>query len=220
MSESLGTGLIDTSREMRFQPGTTRISRAHWTSWKRIYEKANESLGKAITQAPMSMPVVASIRSANRCRFLRPLRRPHQKEGVGPSPAILYHSPQFWLLACEAWKRAKDVMANDPESYEEDAVGAIILSATAAEGFINELQVFISGIRRACDIPDRVKVFARKHEEIEAIRSSTGDPSLSASHLLSGKVVDKGRNPYQRLRPAVRHTQPSRASQASTNRRA
>ena len=84
-----------------------------WTSSKRISRRPTN---------PWVRPSWSSYEHAG--GRVNPVREPMPVPPAAPSPApegsyrtLLgkpHHSPQFWLLACEAWKRAKDVMANDP----------------------------------------------------------------------------------------------------------
>jgi hypothetical protein len=112
-------------------------------------------------------------------------------------PSYYLHSSYIWQLARDARDRARDVVADNPDASAADAISAIILSAAAAEGFINELSEL--GIQKypGHSIPASFEAFGQRIQELENERSSTLDKFLAAAPLLSSTKFEKGRNPFQ-----------------------
>ena len=111
-------------------------------------------------------------------------------------PTYYFHSPHIWQLVREARDRAIAIVEKDPDATAADAITAIILSAAAAEGFINELAEFCIPKRPDEHHPESLVKFGQKIQELERERSATLDKYL-ATDLLSGTEVKKGENPYQ-----------------------
>jgi hypothetical protein len=112
-------------------------------------------------------------------------------------PTYDIHSPFIWLLAHEARDRAKASVANDASISAVDAIAAIILSAAASEGFINELSELCIPRFSDSHSPAQVPQFAQKIQELEQDRSSSLCKYLAAAPILSGTQFNKGENPYQ-----------------------
>jgi hypothetical protein len=126
-------------------------------------------------------------------------------------PSYFVHSPQIWLLARDARDRATAAIQKEPKAYAVDAVTAFVLSASAAEGFINELAGICRLRLRDSALPAGVAAFAEMHEELERQSVGTLTKYLMASYTLSRAMFDKGKNPYQdfallfRLRDLLMH---------------
>jgi hypothetical protein len=115
-----------------------------------------------------------------------------------------FHANVLWRMACEARDRATTLLAQQPDAAATDVTVAIVLSAAAAEGFINELAEmchpdFTGARHHGVRVPQNVSSFGEAMREIEKNRGSTLFKYLMASYTLSGTMFDKGANPYQDL---------------------
>lgn len=105
-------------------------------------------------------------------------------------------------IACAARDRAIETEKSNPDAFPGDATVAIILSAAATEGFINEVPTFI---RKLCNpmaqpfrkLTPQMATFADALIELEKNRASPKVKYIVASLLLSGEPFDQGKNPFQ-----------------------
>ena len=129
-------------------------------------------------------------------------------------PAYYYHSPAIWMLARDARTRALDVVRANADSPAADAVVAILLAASASEGFINELAEMYIPKRPDSHLAASLINFGTTIQALEKSHTSTLDKYLAGAALLSGGPVDSGKNPYQdftllfTVRNAVMHVKP------------
>jgi len=108
------------------------------------------------------------------------------------------HAIGIWRIACQARDRAIAEAAQKPDEYTSDSLAALILSAAAAEGFINELGEILNPLSFPQeDIYSRYAPFHRAMREIEDARGRTELKYLVGSLTLSGTMFDKGMAPYQ-----------------------
>jgi hypothetical protein len=108
-------------------------------------------------------------------------------------------SNQLLIIAWGARDRAF-AAKTDQMNWSSDATIAIILSAAATEGFINELAELVNGRKKCADafrISPQVSAFGDALEEAERSRASIRLKYLIASQTLSGQMFDKGKHPYQ-----------------------
>jgi hypothetical protein len=126
--------------------------------------------------------------------------------------------------ACDARDRAADAARANLDDTQRDATVAIILSAAAAEGFINEVAAFVSemvgpGGFLADTLTAQWTAFASLLNELEEGHASPKVKYLAASVLL-GRPFDKGQNPFQdfallmRLRDDHMHLKPKASLRA------
>ena len=110
------------------------------------------------------------------------------------------HSIHLWGLACEARDRAIETASKDREAVAPDATVALILSAAAVEGFINELpeqchpnpnKIIIT------NVPETLRRLYSSIEEVERSRGSSQLKYLVASLVLSGTMYRKDSSPFQ-----------------------
>ena len=125
----------------------------------------------------------------------------------------------FWLVSFGLWNMARDASVRaglslpDPSSNPtSDATVAVVMAAASAEAFINELAYLLGRL----DEPEEPsKAFVAAVSQLEAERAPTTLKYLVASLILSGKMLDRGRQPFQdfsdlmRLRNAIMHLDPS-----------
>ncbi len=131
--------------------------------------------------------------------------------------AVLHaHSAQVWLTARDARDRAIESMNKNPNSWPEDAIVAIVLSAASTEAFINELaeSVAMTKVRLDETLSGELRAFADVADEIEESRGSLRLKYLMAAQTLRGSPFDKGTNPFQdfatlvTLRNDIMHLRP------------
>lgn len=104
-----------------------------------------------------------------------------------------FNSPYLWKMACEMLDEAKWV-EKQPTEMSSRAIIAVILAAAASEAFINELAAEVQKIR---DLASGLVAFGSVMREIEDARGSLALKYLVASHALSGKMFDRGAQPFQ-----------------------
>ena len=126
-------------------------------------------------------------------------------------PSFISKLPSSTLLilkmACEMRDEAKWV-EKQPTGMSSRAVIAVILAAAASEAFINELAAEVQKTR---DLASGLIAFGSVMKEIEDNRGSLALKYLVASQALSGKMFDRGAQPFQdfdllrRLRDLLMH---------------
>ena len=109
------------------------------------------------------------------------------------------NSPQLWLIANKARLRAKAVERLNPKADLVDAITALILSAAAAQGFINELASTCFDYRGEGDFPANLSAFAKAGLELEKNRATTLSKYDHAWEAISGVKPKRGQNPHQNL---------------------
>jgi hypothetical protein len=107
-------------------------------------------------------------------------------------PGFFFLSGQLFKVATDAYQRTKH--PSDPASLQTDALVAIVFSAAALEGFINEAVEFAALPRPKSP---SVALFADLAQEVEKSRGSTRLKFLLASGVFAGRVFNKGGQPYQ-----------------------
>ena len=132
-------------------------------------------------------------------------------------PTSHFHHLHLLLIAQGAAVRAAtaSVQAN---ALTDDALVAIIMSATASEAFINELADSVHVSRDsslyAGRISARLLACADILKEVEDAHGSVTLKYLVASFSLSGRTFETGKNPFQdfaeliKLRNAIVHLKP------------
>ena len=134
------------------------------------------------------------------------------------SSSISVHCFQLFIIAAEARKRAQVAMTTGPMALAPDALTSIVFAAFATEAFINELGAIlereaISGFQ---PIPKEYGAAARAIADAEGRKATTIDKVVAAHAALTGKAVDKGREPFQSfhrlmtLRDWIGHSKPQR----------
>jgi hypothetical protein len=122
-------------------------------------------------------------------------------------------------IAYDARDRAVETAKASPDDTHRDATVAIILSAAAAEGFINEASALVSQMSKPggvlpYKVTPQMAAFGSVLKDLEEGRASPRAKYLAASWLLSGQPFDEGRNPFQdfatliRLRDDLMHLKP------------
>jgi hypothetical protein len=118
------------------------------------------------------------------------------------SGALFFHSCRLLSFARDAAARARAEVASHPTRSPQDAVTAIVMSAVAAEAFINELGELgqtskgLSWVARTADT-QKLLEFGEAYEEIEGARGSLVLKFQIASKVLGGQFLPKGENPLQ-----------------------
>jgi hypothetical protein len=108
-------------------------------------------------------------------------------------------SNNLLVIAWQARNRAQ-AAKTEQVNWTSDATIAIIFSAAATEGFINELAELVRGRKQNPNlfrIPPNVCAFADAWEEVESSHGSIRLKYLISSQILSGAAFDKGSNPFQ-----------------------
>jgi hypothetical protein len=105
-----------------------------------------------------------------------------------------FNSPVLWKIAREMRDQAEWLKKN-PLGMSSRALVAVIFSAAATEAFINELASAVRGEGQS--FSPTLVAFSSAMQEIEDNRGSIALKYLIASQALSGKMFDKGANPYQ-----------------------
>ena len=131
-------------------------------------------------------------------------------------PRYTYHDGLLLRAAIDARDRARsDLATRGVNALTLDAVGAVILSAAAAEAFANELPGRINeAMRHAVPVTDELKACAEVITELEDAHAGTFSKFQFAVLTLSGKLPKKGAKPLQdfhqlcRLRNALVHPKP------------
>lgn len=118
--------------------------------------------------------------------------------------AFWMHSTMLWRIASSARDRAIAAVRENPEANPSDATIALVFSAMAAEGFINELATYCAAAAsheyvRSTKGPTVHQELGTTIAEIEKSKGSSLLKYLMASKILSGTMLDKGANPYQDL---------------------
>src|SRR5690242_16769809 len=114
--------------------------------------------------------------------------------GKGAIMFILCHN--LFGIAWEARDKAREAKT-DSNPFSSHATVAIIMSAAAAEGFINELAELAllwskgSGSGPFSLTPQE-RAFGEAYKEVEQSHGSVQLKYLIASQLLSGRMFDKG----------------------------
>lgn len=114
-------------------------------------------------------------------------------------PSYFLHSSQLWLIANQARQRAIDAAKESPDAPAVDAVVAIIFSAAAAEGFINELASCLIDGADAAFIPADLTQFAQTIQSLESTHKSTLIKYSQGWHTLAKRPIDETQNPYRDL---------------------
>ena len=133
-------------------------------------------------------------------------------------PSFNLHHLYLLLVAHAAAKRSVEDAKRQPDALTDDALVAIVVAASAAEAFINELAYYLRllGDTRADWAPVESELLACADvvNEIEVAHGSVTDKYLAASSVLSGSAFDKGAPAFQdfaclvRLRNAIMHLKP------------
>jgi len=132
-------------------------------------------------------------------------------------PTIHLHHVHLLLIAHQAARRAADDAAR-PNALTDNALVAIIMAATAAEAFINELADYLHVLRDSrawAPIPPTLVACADVVKEVADTHGSVTLKYLVASFALTGRTFDKGAPPFQdfaeliKLRNAIVHLKPS-----------
>jgi len=128
------------------------------------------------------------------------------KKGTAVADVASINSPNLLALAEEAAARAEAFLTSGrPGVHTRDAIPAILLSAAAAEAFINELaewlameRDFFKAAAEKCQLRmhDGLRSLADVLQEVEKSRGSLELKYLMASHVLSGKCFEKGAPPF------------------------
>jgi hypothetical protein len=105
-------------------------------------------------------------------------------------------------IACDARDRAVKAAKASPDDTHRDATVAIILSAAAAEGFINEASELVNQMSKPGgvlprDVTPQEAAFGQLLVDLEKGHASIKAKYLTASVLLSGRLFDQGCNPFQ-----------------------
>jgi hypothetical protein len=142
-----------------------------------------------------------------------------------PEPTIsvlsstLFHCGMLFHLASAARDRCEGGESSEKGALTEDAIAAIVLSASAAEAFINELAeetaihvnetaaakarvdktpIDVARIDTArSDAEARIELVAWTLQKLEDARAKTGDKFECASRVLGGRKPDLGGPPFQ-----------------------
>jgi hypothetical protein len=136
-------------------------------------------------------------------------------------PSVHIHHVHLLLIAQTAAKRAVED-AKRPNALTDDSLIAIVVAATAAEAFINELSYYLQllGDTRAhwAPIGSILLACANVIDEVEVARGPLQEKYLAASSALSGTAFDKGTSAFQdfeiliKLRNAIVHLKPGDAA--------
>jgi hypothetical protein len=132
-------------------------------------------------------------------------------------PSVHLHHLHLLLMAHGAAKRSVED-AKRPNALTDDALIAIVVAATAAEAFINELAYYLRllGETRADWAPVESELLACADvvNEVEDRRGPVTEKYHAASRALPGGAFDKGALAFQdfaclvRLRNAIVHLKP------------
>jgi hypothetical protein len=130
-----------------------------------------------------------------------------------------FYSRALLRMAYEAARRADASAAAAPDNSTDDALVTIVLAASAAECFLNDLVgtiQFLAGIEAKHwngDMP-RLAAIAEVLDMMEAERSQARSKYLTAAALLGCDAICKGKQPFQSfddlfvLRNAIVHARP------------
>ena len=127
--------------------------------------------------------------------------------------------PVYLTIAREARDKASEIMSRDPNSAPTDALVAIVMSALAAEAFINELawwaDMHTADIKiGASPALDLLRKVADELAVVEAQRGSTELKYQTTAEILSGSEFPRGGTTFQnfqslfKLRDMLVHLQP------------
>jgi hypothetical protein len=127
--------------------------------------------------------------------------------------------PVYLTIAREARDKAIEIMSGDPNSAPTDALVAIVMSALAAEAFINELAWWADmhtadieiGVSSALDL---LREVADALAAVEANKGPTELKYQTTAEILSGSAFRRGDTTFQnfrnlfKLRDMLVHLQP------------
>lgn len=133
-------------------------------------------------------------------------------------PSIHFHHVHLLLIAHKAAERAV-ADSNRPNALTDDALVAIVMAATAAEAFINELAGYLHILDETqadwAPIPPTLVACGDVVKDVEDSHGSVTLKYMVAAFALSGRTFDKGAAPFQdfveliKLRNAIVHLKPS-----------
>jgi hypothetical protein len=134
-------------------------------------------------------------------------------------PGIVFYSRSLLQMAYASALRAQAAVRDDAERLTDDSLTAIVLAASAAEGFMNDLVGIVGAISRAGVAPstgdsDRLVRIAEALHVMEEDRCAVRPKFLVAALLLGNPSIRKGADPYSAfddlfvLRNAIVHTKP------------
>ena len=124
--------------------------------------------------------------------------------------SLSYHSVPLLLIAHDAARKARADAAR-PDALTTDSLVAIIMAATAAEAFINELADYLQDF---ASINESLGACADAVKKVEEDHGPVTLKYLEASRALCGRMFNKGTQPYQdfaqliSLRNAIVHLKP------------
>jgi hypothetical protein len=114
----------------------------------------------------------------------------------------------LFVVALRACERARQI--------EQEAVVAVVFSALAIEGFLNQMVCLASHWEGPPPIPGEVQAFAHILNNLEKQRASIETKLQVAHYILTHRELDRGSLPYQdfdllmKLRNALAHSRPER----------
>jgi hypothetical protein len=112
-----------------------------------------------------------------------------------------FSSRQLLMLAAESAERATSAKATNPSVLTADTITAIVLSAAAAEGFINEFGTRLTLLGRSgtsgSTALDHLAETGKKLEACERARTDVATKYLTAGELLQPRALVKGQPPFQ-----------------------
>ncbi len=123
----------------------------------------------------------------------------------------IFYSGNLLSIAYEAARRADASARDAPDHLTNDALVAIVLAASAAEGFLNDL---VGAIGRAGDAFGPLAAVAEALDSMDEERCSVRARYLAAGVLLGCDALRKGKEPFQSfddvsaLRNAIVHVKP------------
>ncbi len=151
---------------------------------------------------------IGRVLTVDETRYLSPVTR--------TIPQMYLLSPQLLRIAWDARQRSIDAKTEETD-WSPDATVAIVFSAAATEGFINELAEFLrahQGERSPFTISDSLLGFAEDWQKIEDKRAGIRAKFHAASRNLTGNEFDRNTDPFKgfdrliRLRDDHMHLKP------------
>jgi hypothetical protein len=139
---------------------------------------------------------------------------------AGTSGSVLVaHSFSYLTMGRSARDDARKAVAENPQAWPSKTIIAILISALAAEAFINELGPLIDADARHWDeerLPEKVALvdLAAVLDEVEMGHGTTGLKYQMAAKTLTGRTFDLSTNPLQdfrelcKLRNLLAHLRP------------
>lgn len=127
---------------------------------------------------------------------------------------MFVHAAEFMAIALDARDRAADARRSDQAVMAPDALVSVVMAAAATEAFINELGEYYTW--GSLPIEKGESACGVALAEIEKSRGSTELKYLVASLSLSGRMFDKGTQPFQdfstlmTIRNHLMHPKPER----------